>query len=101
VAQAGQHQHAGQVARRAEQAARTITAPDAQAPALTAVARALAQAGQHQQAEQVARRAEQVARTFTNPYRHAQALIAVAQVLARERVAADRRADLRDPLPAA
>jgi len=60
---------------RAEQLARAITDPSAQARALAAVAGVLAEAGEHA-------RAEQVARTITDPYTQAQALTAVAGALA-------------------
>ena len=63
--------------------ARSITDPDRQASALTAVARALAQAGQHEQAAVVAAQAESVARSITDPDRQASALTAVAQALAQ------------------
>ena len=54
--------------------ARSITKPDRQAQALTAVAGALATAGQHEQAETVAR-------SITDPGWQAAALAAVGRVL--------------------
>ena len=63
--------------------ARSITDPDWQAQALTAVAGALAQAGQYEQAAAIASRAETVARSITDPDWQAQALAAVAGALAR------------------
>ena len=68
------------VAAQAESVARSITDPDRQAQALTAVAQALAATGQHEQAEQLAR-------SITDPDRQAPALTAVAQALAPGRPA--------------
>ena len=63
--------------------ARSITDPDRQASALTAVVQALAQAGQHEQAAVVAAQAESVARSITDPDRQASALTAVVRALAQ------------------
>ena len=60
---------------RAEALARTITDPDRQARALSALAQAAAAAGEHD-------RAEGLARTITDPYRQAEALSALAQAAA-------------------
>ena len=62
--------------------ARSITNPDRQAQALTAVAGALAEAGQHEQAAAMASQADTVARSITDPDRQARALTAVAGALA-------------------
>ena len=85
LARAGQHEQATEVADQAETAARSITDPDWQAKALTAVARALAQAGQHQQAADVAR-------SITDADGQARALVEVAETLvAREATGQARR----------
>ena len=78
---------------RAEILARSITHPDSQARALTAVAEALAQAGQRDHAERIAR-------TITDPDSQARALTAVAEALAQagQRAHAERIArTITDP----
>jgi tetratricopeptide (TPR) repeat protein len=67
---------------RAEALAASITDPDRQAQALTAVVGALTNAGQHQQAAARASQAATVARSITDPDRQAQALAEAAWALA-------------------
>jgi len=82
LARARQHEQAAEVADQAKTAARSITDPDRQAKALTAVARALAQAGQ----------AADVARSITDADGQARALAEVAETLvAREATGQARR----------
>jgi hypothetical protein len=68
---------------RAEALAASITDPDKQALALTAVAGALTDVSQHEQAVAMAFQAATVARSITDPYWQAQALAEVAGVLVR------------------